>query len=117
MTCPECRVYPINEKSKHKLCIKCGYEVARVLAKQRRQANKDVLADRECPSCKKMFPPKYKDHKFCGIECQKTLPNKMRNAAWMTKKRKSFSSKNAVQLRITRRKSNFNKFETKQNEI
>ena len=113
MTCPECRVYPINEKSKHKLCIKCGYEVARVLAKQRRQANKDVLVDRECPSCKKMFSPQYKDHKFCGLECQKILPIKMKNAAWMTKKRKSMSSKNAVNLRIRRRKSNFNKFETR----
>lgn len=115
MICPNCREYPINQKSKHKLCIKCGYEVARKIAKEKRKviAGKETPNDRECPSCKQMFTPRYKDHKFCGIECQKTLPNKIKNACWIDKKRKSMQSKYASSLRFWKRKNNFNKFETK----
>jgi hypothetical protein len=115
MICPNCHEYPINQKSKHKLCIKCGYEVASKLAKEKRKviAGKETPNDRECPCCKQMFTPRYKDHKFCGIECQKTLPNKIKNANWMQQKRKSMRSRDAVNLRIRRRKNNFNKFETK----
>ena len=113
--CPQCKTYRVNKKSKHQLCIKCGYEVARLIAKKKREEAKknEVLPDRECISCHNMFTPKYKDHKFCGIECQRTLPNKIKNLSWMEKKRKVMKSKDQVNLRIKKRSSKFNQFDKK----
>ncbi len=109
MTCPECGLYPINLRSKHKLCVKCCYDVVRERLRKKRLLEKDKLKKMRCLSCKKTFVPHFKGNKFCGVECQKADVIHKKNEKWLESGKKKDAS--LKKNRSRKRKNPFNRFD------
>jgi hypothetical protein len=99
MQCPQCNTYPINPRSKHKLCIRCGYAQARQKrneerAKQKLSKPKIVQV---CPVCQKKYNPVRSKQKFCSPSCK----TKDKNIRW------SLENPEKKPRRLSRKYDNF----------